>query len=69
MATDKVRFVGEPVAAIVTEHAYQGEDAIELVLVDYDQLPAVLGYAPSRRQPAVRRAGTNVAGYWGDLPH
>jgi len=41
LATDVVRFVGEPVAAVVTEEMYQGEDAIELVDVDYDILPAV----------------------------
>src|SRR5215510_8827788 len=35
LAAGKVRFVGEPVAAVVTEGAYQGEDAIELVDVDY----------------------------------
>jgi len=42
LATDTVRFVGEPVAVIVTEHPYQGEDAIELVDIDYDFLPAVV---------------------------
>src|ERR1700753_138872 len=41
LASDTVRFVGEPVAAVVTEEMYQGEDAIELVDVDYDFLPAV----------------------------
>ena len=41
LAGDTVRFVGEPVAAVVTEEMYQGEDAIELVDVDYDILPAV----------------------------
>ena len=41
LASDMVRFVGEPVAAVVTEEMYQGEDAIELVDVDYDILPAV----------------------------
>jgi aerobic carbon-monoxide dehydrogenase large subunit len=42
LASDTVRFVGEPVAAVVTEELYQGEDAIELVDVDYDFLPAVV---------------------------
>jgi aerobic carbon-monoxide dehydrogenase large subunit len=41
LASDVVRFVGEPVAAVVTEEMYQGEDAMELVDVDYDILPAV----------------------------
>src|SRR5579875_3832739 len=37
IATDTVRYVGEPVAIVVTEDPYQGEDALELVDVDYDQ--------------------------------
>src|SRR5688500_13675967 len=36
LATDRVRFVGEPVAAIVAEERYQGADAAELVFVDYE---------------------------------
>jgi len=36
-----VRYVGEPVALVLTEGRYQGEDAAELVSVDYDPLPAV----------------------------
>ncbi|MFZ9630253.1 MAG: xanthine dehydrogenase family protein molybdopterin-binding subunit [Ilumatobacteraceae bacterium] len=39
---DKVRFVGEPVAVVLTEERYQGEDAAEMVVVDYDVLPAVV---------------------------
>jgi aerobic carbon-monoxide dehydrogenase large subunit len=46
LAIDKVRYVGEAVAAVVTEDPYQGEDAVELVQVEYDPLPAVLGYDP-----------------------
>jgi carbon-monoxide dehydrogenase large subunit len=42
LASGTVRFVGEPVAAVVTEEMYQGEDAIELVDVDYEFLPAVV---------------------------
>ena len=41
LAVDRVRFVGEPVALVLTDSAYQGEDAAELVSVDYEQLPAV----------------------------
>jgi aerobic carbon-monoxide dehydrogenase large subunit len=66
LATDKVRFVGEPVAAVVTEHPYQGEDALELVAVDYDPLPAVLGFDPDDSSLLFEAAGTNVAGNWGD---
>ena len=42
LAIDKVRFVGEPVAVVVTEQRQQGEDAAEQVVVDYDVLPAVM---------------------------
>jgi aerobic carbon-monoxide dehydrogenase large subunit len=66
LATDKVRYVGEPVAVVVTERAYQGEDALELVAVDYDPLPAVLGFDPDDSSLLFEAAGTNVAGYWGD---
>ena len=42
LATDRVRFVGEPVAAVLTEQPYQGPDAAELVVVDYDPLDVVV---------------------------
>jgi carbon-monoxide dehydrogenase large subunit len=43
LAVDTVRFVGEPVAVVITDGRYQGEDAADLVVVDYDPLPAVVG--------------------------
>ena len=42
LAVDRVRFVGEPVALVLTDSTYQGEDAAELVSVDYEPLPAVV---------------------------
>jgi carbon-monoxide dehydrogenase large subunit len=66
LATDKVRYVGEPVAVVVTEHPYQGEDALELVQVDYEPLPAVLGFAPADDSLLFEAAGTNLAGEWGN---
>lgn len=42
LARNRVRYVGEPVAAIVAEDAYVAEDAAEMVWVDYEILPAVL---------------------------
>ena len=68
LATDKVRFVGEPVAVVVTEQAYQGEDAVELVDVDYDVLPAVVDFADAASDKVLlyEEAGTNVAANFGD---
>src|SRR3546814_5062248 len=42
LAKDKVRFVGEPIAAIVAESQAAAADAAELVWADLDFLPAVL---------------------------
>ena len=42
LATDKVRFQGQEVAAVVAETKYQAEDARDQIVVDYDVLPAVV---------------------------
>ena len=41
LATEKVRFVGDPVAFVVAETLAQAKDAAEAVLLDIDALPAV----------------------------
>ena len=42
LPTDKVRFVGDPIAFVVAETLLQAKDAAEAVDVDIDQLPAVV---------------------------
>jgi len=42
LAGEAVRYVGEPVAVVLAEDAYAAEDAAELVVVDVEDLPAVL---------------------------
>src|SRR5215469_14739983 len=39
---ERVRYVGEPVAAVFAEDQYLAEDAVELVDVEIEELPAVL---------------------------
>src|SRR5437588_573239 len=41
MPSDKVRFVGDPIAIVVAQTLAQAEDAAEAVEVDIDPLPAV----------------------------
>lgn len=41
LATGRVRYIGEPVAAVVAETPYQARDAAEAIVVDYEQLPVV----------------------------
>jgi aerobic carbon-monoxide dehydrogenase large subunit len=42
LATDRVRFVGQAVVAVVAETPAAAADAIDLVVVDYDELPVVV---------------------------
>jgi len=42
LATDKVRFQGQEVCCVVAEDRYVAHDALELIEVDYEPLPAVV---------------------------
>ncbi len=42
LAQDKVYFVGQPIAAIVAKDRYAARDAVDLVMVDYEELPVVV---------------------------
>ncbi len=41
LAQGEVRYVGEPVVAVVAEDSYTARDALDLIEVDYEPLPAV----------------------------
>ena len=62
LASDVTRYVGEPLAAIVTERRDQGEDAAELVEVDYEPLEVLLDVEEARRarRTLYPAAGSNV---------
>lgn len=62
--TDKVRFVGEPVAVVVASDRYTAEDAADLVDIDYEPLDAVVGTYAALEPEAPRvhdTADNNVA--------
>jgi carbon-monoxide dehydrogenase large subunit len=42
LARDRVRYVGEPVAAVFATDAYVAEDAADLVVIEIEELPSVL---------------------------
>ena len=58
LASDRVRFAGEMIAAIVTESLYQAADAVELVQLEIDPLPAVVTFddALAENAPLVHEA-------------
>ncbi len=43
VAMEKVRYVGEPVAAVAAEDEHTAEAALPLIEVDYEELPSALG--------------------------
>jgi aerobic carbon-monoxide dehydrogenase large subunit len=52
LMSDKVRYVGDPIAFVVAETAAQARDAAEAVVVDIDPLPAVTDAAEAAKPGA-----------------
>src|SRR3981081_1092722 len=52
LATDKVRFQGQEVAAVVAETKYAAEDALGLIDVEYELLPAITSPQQAREPGA-----------------
>jgi carbon-monoxide dehydrogenase large subunit len=72
LAVARVRFVGEAVAAIFAETRAQAEDAVERIVVDYRDLPALVSLeeaAAPGATPHWDRLPDNIAGYatFGDV--
>lgn len=74
LAEGEAKFVGDPVALVVADSRYVAEDAVDLVEVDYEPLPAVADF---RRAVGGAEAGApvvheaypdNVAGGMGGMP-
>ncbi len=60
LAHDRVRFAGEPVAAVVAADRYRAEDGCELVEVDYEPLPTTVCAWAAPAQPLHPGAPDNV---------
>ena len=68
LAQGTVRFVGEAVAAVIAENSDQAKDAVDAILVEYEELPAVIGLreATAPGAPLVWPAATgNIAARMG----
>jgi carbon-monoxide dehydrogenase large subunit len=62
LATDKVRYVGEPVALVAAEDRYVAEDLLSLIDVDYEPLDAVVDPELAMRDDApILHSETNLA--------
>jgi carbon-monoxide dehydrogenase large subunit len=60
LTSDKVRFVGDPVACVIAQTAAQAKDAAEAVALDIEPLPAVVN-----ARDAVKSGAPKV---WDDVP-
>jgi carbon-monoxide dehydrogenase large subunit len=67
LQTEFVRFVGDPVVAIVAETRAQAIEALELVAIDYDPLPAITDTARALDADAALvwpERGSNLCVHW-----
>ena len=63
LAIDKACYAGQPVAIVLAEDIYTAEDAVELVNIDYEILPAVIDplQATGENVPVIHEhLGTNI---------
>ncbi|HTM08959.1 MAG TPA: xanthine dehydrogenase family protein molybdopterin-binding subunit [Verrucomicrobiae bacterium] len=66
IALEKVRYIGEPVAAVAAEDLRAAEEALSLIEVEYEELPAAIGIegALAPRAPLVHEeAEGNICGH------
>ncbi|MBI3653615.1 MAG: xanthine dehydrogenase family protein molybdopterin-binding subunit [Acidobacteria bacterium] len=64
LANDHAVFVGQPLAAVVATDKYAARDAIDLIMVDYEELPAVVDVEEAAKEgsPLVyEEYGDNIA--------
>lgn len=67
LAVDEVHQVGDPVAVVVAETAYQAADAADAVDVDFEELPVVVDAKQATESGAVQlheNAPNNIAMEW-----
>src|SRR5207244_3218666 len=64
LARSEVRYVGEPIAAVIAPDPYRAADAAELIRVEYEAWPAVVDAeaAMSAASPSVHEGASNVVG-------
>ena len=70
LAEGEVKFVGDPVALVIAESRYIAEDAVELVEVDYEALPAIADFTRAIGADVIVHDAypDNVAGGMGGAP-
>lgn len=69
LAIDKVRYVGEPVAVVLADDPHVAEEAAQLIVADYEEMPAVYDEVEAMTSKAIVHEVLKPAGTFPDLKH
>jgi CO/xanthine dehydrogenase Mo-binding subunit len=69
LAVDKVHYVGEPVAVVLAADPHVADAAAQLVVADYEELPAVYDEVEAMTSAAIVHDVLKPAGTFPDLKH
>jgi CO/xanthine dehydrogenase Mo-binding subunit len=69
LAHEKVRFVGEPVAAVIATDPHVAEEAVQLITAEYEELPAVFDEVEALTSDVFVHDQLKPAGAFPDLKH
>ena len=69
LAIDKVHYVGEPVAVVLAADPHVAEEAAQLIVAEYEELPAVFDEVEAADNKALVHDELKPAGTFADLKH
>jgi CO/xanthine dehydrogenase Mo-binding subunit len=69
LAFEKVRYVGEPVAVVLAADPHVADAAMQMIVAEYDELPAVFDEVEAMDSKAVVHEVLRPAGTFPDLKH
>ena len=69
LAHEKVRFVGEPVAAVIASDPHIAEQAVQMITAEYEELPAVYDEVDALTSKVYVHDQLKPAGTFADLKH
>jgi CO/xanthine dehydrogenase Mo-binding subunit len=69
LAIDKVHFVGEPVAVVLAADPHVAEEAMQLIVAEYAELPAIFDEVEATENKILVHEELKPAGTFADLKH
>ena len=69
LAIDKVHYVGEPVAVVLAADPHVADEAAQLIVAEYEEMPAVFDEVEATTSPIIVHEVLKPAGTFPDLKH